>query len=449
MRNRSFAIPLILIGLGAIFLINNAAPNLSIWRLLGDWWPVLLIAFGLIRLVEVLAVYGPGRVAPAGYRPMRFGWIVTLVVIGLVITLPHHINSHWNWGPVRVTGVDLFGEQFDFPVTVDANAGSAKRVVLDNLRGSITVNGANQSSLHLEGHKLIHAFDRNSAAKISDQTKITFTTEGDAIFVRAADASSTAADPISIDMELTVPEGMNVEARGRSGDLAVNSLKGSVDVSSQHGDIRLQDISGNAKLEVDHCDLVRTSHVTGTVDVEGSGKDIQIDNVAGQVTISGRFSGDLEFRDLSQPLHFESDQTDLRVDKLPGNIEMDLGELRGTNIGGPMRFVTHERDVHLDDFTGPLTVELGHGDVELKPRGPLARVDVRSRNGNIEMALPGGNNFDLQATTKQGDVTNDYGDAVVSQTGEGRANTLKSANPTGPTIALNTDRGEISVRKID
>ncbi len=54
MRTRSLAGPIFLIGLGAIFLLQNVLPDFSIWKLLGEWWPLLLIGFGFIRVVEVL-----------------------------------------------------------------------------------------------------------------------------------------------------------------------------------------------------------------------------------------------------------------------------------------------------------------------------------------------------------------------------------------------------------
>ncbi len=453
MRNRSFAAPVILIALGAIFLINNVMPELSVWHLLADWWPMLLIAFGLIRLVEALALYGPGRgsTGAAAIRPMGFGWILAAVFIGLAITVPHHINPHWKWGPVPINGfVGLIGEEFDYPVNVSSPVGSAKRLVLDNVRGGITVSGADGSDIHLDGHKSIHAYDRAAADKVNNEVKVTFSPEGDAIYIRTAEPSDSDRSRVSVDMEISVPKGMSVEARGRSGDLTINSIDGSVDVSSQRGEVRLQDIGGDAKIDVEHCDLVRASNVKGTVDVEGKGRDVQLDTVAGLVTLNGSFSGTLDFRDLAKPLHFESDQTDLRVEKLPGSISMTLSELHASNLAGPFRFVTHERDVHLDDFSGPVDIEIGKGDVDLKPdpSQPLTRMDIRSRSGNIEMALPGDGKFDLRGTAKQGDVSNDYGDAIVSDS-QGRTNTLRSATPTGPVITLTTDRGEVSVRKIE
>ena len=143
---------------------------------------------------------------------------------------------------------------------------------------------------------------------------------------------------------------------------------------------------------------------------------MQLERVDGQVTINGQFSGTLDFKTLAKSLHFESKETDFRVEKLPGTISMSLSELHGTNVEGPIHFVTHERDVNLDDFAGPVDIELGHGDIELKPStaATLARIDVRSRSGNIEMALPVDKPFDLKATAQQGEVSNDFGDGVIS-----------------------------------
>ncbi len=450
MKGRSFALPILLIGVGAVFLINNAMPGLPIWRLLMDWWPLLLVFFGVIRLVEVLAIHGSGRGPATAERPMGFGWIVLAVAIGLAFTLPQHLGHHWQWGPIRTGGVELFGEEFDYPVNSTSAAGDAKRLVIDNIRGGITVTGGEGSDIHLEGHKTIRAFDRKAADEINRQAEVTFTREDDAIFVRSTQTPGSDPMRVAVDMEIAVPKGMSVEARGRSGDLTINSIQGSVDVSSQRGEVRLQDVGGGAKLDVERCDLVRASNVKGNVDVQGSGRDVQMDNVDGQVTINGSFSGTLDFRELAKPLHFESRQTDLRVEKLPGTISMSLGELHASNVTGPLRFVAHERDVHLDDFTGPVEIDLAHGDIDLKPEKgqPLARIDVRSRSGDIEMALPG-SGFDLKATAQQGEVSNDFGDGVVSESGEGRSNTLRSASPSGAVVTLTTERGEVAVRKLD
>jgi hypothetical protein len=451
-KHRSVALPIVLIGLGALFLIDNAMPDVHVWTLLAGWWPLVLIAFGVIQLIEVLALYGTGRArsgfTQSGYtKPMGFGWIFVLILIVAAAVLPAKLRSHFKWDTRSL--VSFFGEDYDFPVSAETGVGDAKHVVLDQMRGGVTINGSNRSDIQLDGHKTIRASDKDAASKINDESLVTFTRDGDTIFIRAAEPSTQAH--ISIDMEISMPNSMSVEARGRNGDLTVNSISGDVDVTSQKGDIRLQDIGGSAKIEQDHGDLVRATGVKGPIDVQGSGGDIQLERVGGQVTINGRFSGTLDFKELEKSLHFESKETDFRVEKLPGTISLSLSELHGTNVSGPIRLVAHERDVNLDDFSGPVDIEIGHGDVGLKPStaAALARIDVRTRGGNIEMALPADKPFDLKATAQHGEVSNDYGDGIVSESGPGRSNSLHNTNPSGAAISLITERGEISARKLD
>ncbi len=58
MNGRSLAGPLVLIGIGTIFLLRNLVPYLDIMDFLRDWWPAILIAIGLVQLIERLAKPG-------------------------------------------------------------------------------------------------------------------------------------------------------------------------------------------------------------------------------------------------------------------------------------------------------------------------------------------------------------------------------------------------------
>jgi DUF4097 and DUF4098 domain-containing protein YvlB len=321
--------------------------------------------------------------------------------------------------------------------------------VIDNLRGNITVTGGDGSDVRVDGQQTIRAYDKNAADGVNRQTSLKLVPEGDALYLRATEPSNSDPARLSVTLDIRVPRNLNVEARGRSGDLTINSLTGDVDISSQRGEIRLEDVGGNARLDVEHSDLVRASNVKGTVDLQGKGRDIQLENIAGQVTINGQFSGTLDFKNLAMPLHFESEQTDVKVEKLPGTITMDLGDFRAENLVGPVRLVMHSRDIHLDEYSGPVDIEVGRGDVELKPgKGKLARMDVKSHEGNVDISLPPDGVFDLKASAQQGDINNDFGDGLIAGS-EGRENSLHSPKDEGPAIVLNSDRGEISVRKLE
>src|ERR1035438_1479875 len=65
MRRRSVTGPILLILLGAGFLIYNLRPDIELFDLLSQYWPFMLIAWGSLRLVEVLVDYFRGSLQNA------------------------------------------------------------------------------------------------------------------------------------------------------------------------------------------------------------------------------------------------------------------------------------------------------------------------------------------------------------------------------------------------
>ncbi len=464
-RYHSIAWPLILILVGVAFLFRNFVPSIPIWQLFASYWPVLLIALGLIRAAEVLWAFHTTGDAHR-YRGLSGGGVIWLVLLCLVIAA---VSRH---GGPRFThfgagGLDLFGEQFDYPVSLSQGAGPAKRLVLENLRGNVTVSGGDSPDVHIEGHRSIKAYNQAAADDANRRSELRLVVEGDQLILRSSEPAIRIGHRVSnqmdfgpprfgprgmdmeasMDIDITVPRQLSVDAHGRSGDLTVNTIAGDVNVSAQRGEVRLTGIGGTAHIELVRGSLVRAADVKGDVDLEGRGSDVQLENIAGQVTINGSFSGTLEFRNLAKALHFESERTDLKIAQVPGNITMDLGNFRATDLVGPVHFVTRSRDIHIDGFTESLELEVEHGDIQLKPgKAPVPKIDVHARSGDIHLDLPPNASFNLKGNSLQGEVRNDYGEGV-EVLGEGRSATLRSVNPSGPTVTIATDRGTVSVGK--
>jgi hypothetical protein len=445
-RPRSIAGPIILIGLGILFLINNIRPDFSFWQSLWRYWPFLLIAFGVLRLAEVLVDAGRGKPLPVrSGSGAGIGLIVILCLVFWAVGRNHNSTLHFgNWNSGRL---EIFGEQFDYPVSSKGDASGVTLIVLDNLRGNITVTGGDGTEYVAEGRKTIRAYDRKDADLAESRSHLRFVREGNQLVVRGEDGGIPTERRVSTDLDLKVPRGVNLEARGRSGDISVTSLSGTVDVASDRGDVRLSDVGGNSRIVVNRSNLIRAVDIKGNVDVEGHGADVQVENIAGQVTVNGTYSGTLEFKNLAKALHFESSQSDMRIERLPGSLTLDLSDLRANNIVGPTRLKTKSRDIHIEDFTDNMEVDVDRGDVELTTtKTPPGKIDVHSHNGNIELALPEKATFDLKATTNQGEAHNDFGSAVRIER-EGRSATLRTVDSHGPSVTLQTNRGEISIRK--
>ena len=75
MRRASVIGPLILICLGVLFLVNNFWPSISIWELIAQFWPYILIVWGALRLVEIAIWRFQGK--PIPMRGMSGGeWVL-------------------------------------------------------------------------------------------------------------------------------------------------------------------------------------------------------------------------------------------------------------------------------------------------------------------------------------------------------------------------------------
>ena len=442
MRRRSVTGPILLIMLGAAFLIYNLRPEIQLFDALSMWWPFLLIAWGSLRLVEVFVDYFRGTLQNAsGFTGGEVVLIVFICFIGWGAFEAHSHGVHFRpaW--------EAFGEHYDYNVGDQKPVGIAKRVVFENNHGNVKVVGAETTDVKVTGRKTIQAINQSEADRSNDSTPLEIVTQGDTITIRTNQERNSTRGKISEDLEISVPSRINVEVHGGNGDYDVSEMDGAVEVQGDRADVRLDKIAGNVRVELQRSDLIRAADLKGKLDLQGKGSDLELENIAGEVTVNGSYSGNLEFKNLAKPLHFESPNTDLRVAALPGQISMDLGELTGNNLVGPVHLVTKSKDVKIEDFSNSLDLETERGDIELQPKHmPLAKVEARSRSGQISLVLPDKAAFQLVATTDHGEAVNDFGSPIQKQT-DGHSSSLKATVGQGASIHVSTERGTVTVRK--
>jgi hypothetical protein len=437
MRRRSFAGPLLLVLIGGLFLWRNIHPEAPVFDLVATYWPFVLIAWGFVRLIEVVTFRDSRSPGLTG------GEIVLVVLISMAGLGLFEVHQHG----VQLTP-NIFGEEFDYPIAEHASAAGVKRIVFDNPRGSLRVTGGDTQDIAVNGHKLIRAYSRRDADRTNGQTHIEFSQEGDRLIVRSHQDRAPGDQRVANDLEVAVPRGVAIEARGQNGDFDISDTAGEIDLSTSRGDVRLIRVGGNVRLEIGRSSMIHAEDIKGSLDLRGNGSDVELQNVAGQVSIDGAYMGSLEFKNLAKPLRFEgTHSTELRVEAVPGAISMDLGEFSAKNIIGPVRLVTQSRDIRLENFTESLELETQRGDVELDPaHAPLPRIEAHSVVGRIDLVLPEKAAFQLQATAERGEAINDFGPPIQKEVA-GTTATLKGTAGDGPMIRITADHGSVSVRK--
>jgi DUF4097 and DUF4098 domain-containing protein YvlB len=358
-----------------------------------------------------------------------------------------------NWlppGRIELGGLEIFGESYDYPISGETASSKSPLVVIESFRGNARITGTDESTVKVTGHKSVRSMDQAGADEANTQTPLEIILDSNGadsnrIVIRANQDRASIGQRVSDDLEISVPKGASIEAHGRSGDFTIDDVDGAVTIDADRAGVRLQNIGGETRLDLRSSDVVRALNVKGNFDLRGAGSDIDLENMSGTITINGSYTGEVQFQNLSKPLHFVGPQTEVNLQSLPGEIRMPLGTFNASNLVGPARLETRSRDVQIAEFTNTLEVSVDRGDIELRPSLPVAKLDAHTRAGNITLALPEDAKFDLTASTNRGQVANDFGGSIrVEETARGG---VMRSSLGGPAVELHTDRGELAVRK--
>ncbi len=448
MRRSSVIGPLLLILVGIAFLLHNVWPNIPVADMLARYWPFLLILWGGLRLIEILFWAANSKPLPtSGIAGGEWVAIIVLCLIGSGVYTARHSTWFPNGRSLRGMVVNM-GESYDYPIAqASKTLEKPSRVILENFRGNARIIGGTGAQVTVTGRKSIRAFQQSEADQANLSTPLELVVQGDQVIIRTNQERVNDHLRVSADLEITVPKGSSVEAHGRVGDFDIRDITGGVEIVSENAGVRLDSIGGPVRVELRRSDVVRASGIKGTLDLKGRGQDVDLQNIEGQVTIHGEFLGQIQLKNLAMPVRIEGAQTNLEFEKLPGQLHMGPGEFTANNITGPIRLNSKSRDVQISDFTQSLNLTLDRGDIEIRPgKGPLPKMDVHTKSGEIDVALPPATRFDLRMSTSRGEAHNEYGPPLRVEESNHGSTILGSAGD-GPRLLFETGRGAVTARK--
>jgi DUF4097 and DUF4098 domain-containing protein YvlB len=441
--------PLILIGLGALFLFRNLWPDIPLVDYISRFWPFILIAWGGIRLLEVLFWAIADKPLPRnGVSGGEWILVFLICIIGGTMYTAHNAQSWFPAGNFWRHAVLPMGEAYDFTLTpVEKPCAKNCRVIIESFRGNAKISGsADATTVKASGQETMRSFQQADADNANKQTPLELISGDGQIIVRTnQDKVSDRVQPTA-ELDITVPPGSSIEAHGRYGDFDIQNITGNVDINSDNAGVRLEGIGGNVRVETRRSDTIRAVDVKGTVELKGRGEDLELQNIGGAVTVNAMFTGETHLSNLAQPMRWDDSMNSGSFEKLPGEIRISRGDWTGNNIVGPVRLRGRSADVQISNFTQSLDLTLDRGDIELKPGKDVPKMEVRTRSGDITLGLVPGVKFDLRASTGRGDASNEYGDPLhEGESGHGA--TIEGSTGPGPQLRLETGRGSLTVRK--
>jgi DUF4097 and DUF4098 domain-containing protein YvlB len=444
---------LLLIAVGALFLYANLTPEFSAWPIIATYWPVLIIFWGLGKLVDYLILRGrPEAVAVARLTAGDIIGLILLLGVGSFLSTSYK-QGWWKGGGIRLGGDEihcLMGNQYNFTDEVKQATTSPTTLILENARGDLSLASTPEGEIQLTARKTVCAGSETEARSLADRMEPVLESTGEGYRFRwEMPGGSTGL--LTADLEGQVPEATRLRLVARRGDVRVSGTRGDLDLTVERGDVHLENIHAEATLNLRR-GSAHLSSITGTVRVEGQGDEISFRDIGQGASLRGEFYGPLQFSNIAGPVEFVSRRTDLSAAKIEGEMTIDSGELHLRGVPGDVRLVTRGKDIEIEDARGEIHIENRDGPVVIRYHTPpVANIYVGTRSADIELYLPSQSDFIIDATVRSGDIESDFtGPNLSLEKPHGGDEVLKgSYGGAGrrPSIQLSTTHGSITLRQ--
>jgi len=448
--HRSIAGPVILILLGILFLLGTMGVMdiHHLGRLFARFWPALLILWGVLKLVEYEQAkrYGqPARgIGVGGVFLMLF-----LIVAGLIATQASRLDwkslgQHIQIGDDQDLDEIFGGSTFNYSgeLSNDLPAGASSLRINDE-RGTITVNVAEDKKLRVSWRKKVHAENQQDADRYNAKTDPSMVT-ADKVVVLNANTQGAGDKGVAIDMDIYVPANIALSISSSRGDVTIAGMSSGIDVSHRRGEVNINDQTGNLTLNLDGSSA-RLEHVKGDVSIQGKANEIDVEDIDGAVHLNGEFQESVRLVRVAKTVSFHSSRTEMEFSRLDGRLDLDSGDLRADSLNGPMHLTTHSKDIALEGLSGDLRLEDTNGTVEVGLRKP-GNVQIDNRKGDVQISIPPNTPVKIEARTREGEIESDF-DEIKVDTHNKESSASGSIGTNGPRVVMNCERGTIEIRK--
>ena len=436
----------LLIFLGALVLLHRYVPELGIGHLIARYWPVLLIVWGIAKLVDHLSVQRTGRAHPPVLSGAEAVLLVLLVVVLSWIWVVDYI--HMKHPGLEMDGVGLFSHRHsDMEVIPPQSIPAGAQVTVQTGHGDLTIHASDVSEIRVEVNKSGSASSESAARERMKGVRVVIEHSGGGYLVHPVNQDQASGN-VSVDLDVELPKNVSLTATSAHGDINISGIGGAISATTQNGDIEIHDAGSDVNVQLQKGD-VRVSDVTGSVRITGKGSQIEVSDVAGDALMQGDFFGPIRVRNVKKTTHYASQRSDITLSHLTGQLELDSGDIEISDVAGSAKIATHNQDMDIENVAGKLDVSNSHGDMKIRYSDPPREdINIVNDSGEIDLTLPSSSSFQITASSRSGEVQSDFEDASLKLANESDTGRLNGAvGSHGPHITLTTSYGTIYLRK--
>jgi hypothetical protein len=267
---------LTLVIIGGLLLARNLGYDIPIWSALARYWPVLIIGWGVVKLVEYFHYRRSGD-----NRPLFSGGEVALLILvilaGSAITTAANVNLDINGGFGDLDLWDITGNNFSYDEHHELPVTGAPSIDIVNMFGNVDVRPSDSDAVIVDVKKTVRASNKEEADRLSSEFTFRIVNDGATVRIASSQDPSEAGGRRAIgrqrfksSLTVLVPRTSAVHVDNRNGRINIKDLAGNQNVTNRYGEVEVNNVSAD-------------------VQVANSFGNINVQDATGAVTVNCRY----------------------------------------------------------------------------------------------------------------------------------------------------------------
>jgi len=358
-------------------------------------------------------------------KASKVGLLILVLGFGGAIETAWSVRQNIGFGPqgCRVLAGRFYGSSFTFDAQQIQTVPAGTAIEVVNAFGGVTVRAGDPGQVKIALRKVVFRPTEEQARAFANQIRINAAVDGKVLRVgtnrdELENHSEGREVGFETHFELTVPPATEVTVRNEHGrvevadaaradltssfdDVRVARVSGAARIQSRHGDVlastvggdlslvarfgrvELQDVRGRATVDSEHGDV--SAARAGGLDIRASFGDVGVEGVHGDVVVRSQH-GPVTARDVSGAATIEGSFGDAQVEKAGGDVRITVahGAIDAADVVGGVIAETSFGDVVLARVGGPVQVKVVHGGVKARALEKGAQISASGADVEID-----------------------------------------------------------------
>jgi Putative adhesin/Domain of unknown function (DUF5668) len=449
---------LTLVAIGGLLLARNMGYAIPIWSALVTYWPVLIIVWGLFKLVDYARLKNdPDK------RPLFSGGEVFLLI--LLIFAGSAITAGANMSPQigelfnlssNFDFWDLTGNNYQYSEHQEMDAASGSAIEIYNLYGEVDVKPGDGDRIILDVTKTVRAANKEEADRLAQDFTFSIKNQGDRYRIASNRDADLAEVQIRIgnerqryksSMVLRVPRKARLDLNNKYGTIDVEGLEGLQSLTNKYGSSTVKGITGNVKLDTGYGSVL-VDNITGDLDITNGYASTTARHIGGHVIV-GNKNGAVDVQDVKGGVTIDNRYSIVNAQRISGDLTITgrNNSVDVDDIGGTVSIDTEYKNVNVRNARGSMKLTNRHGNVDIElEQAPQNSITVSGEYSDVSLYLPASAAFSIEGKTHYGEIDSEFDGVPVNSSGRDRS-VLGHLGNGGPHISVETQHGNIRLEK--